>query len=222
MKTFLTILGVLVLLVVLVVVLAIVFTPWMNRWHTTAEERAAAFPGDDLVTAPKLLINRGVTIKAAPEKIYPWLLQIGADKAGMYSYTALERLTGCEMAKDEVLRAEWQSLKEGDLMKMCAGEFAPPPYIVARIDPQRGGDLWSQRRRRVGGDLAVRAPAAGGWQHPPGDAHQHHHGRRRLGSLQPHRFHDGAQDAAHHQEPGRNRAQVNFISRKCRKWQVRP
>jgi len=151
MKTFLTILGVLVLVLVLVVVLAIVFTPWMNRWHTTAEERAAAFPGDDLVKAPKLLINRGVTIKAAPEKIYPWLLQIGADKAGMYSYTALERLTGCKMAKDEVIRAEWQSLKEGDLMKMCAGEFAPPPYIVARLIPNeavifghKDGDAWAE------------------------------------------------------------------------------
>jgi hypothetical protein len=151
MKTFLIILGVLVLLVALVVVLAIVFTPWMNRWHTTSEERAAAFPGDDLVADPKLVINRGVTIKAAPEKIYPWLLQIGADKAGMYSYTRLERLTGCVMAKDEVIREKWQSLKEGDLMKMCAGEFAPPPYIVAKVLPNEAvifghkeGDKWME------------------------------------------------------------------------------
>ena len=150
MKTFLTILGVLVLVLVLVVVLAIVFTPWMNRWHTTAEERAAAFPGDDLVTAPKLVINRGVTIKAAPEKIYPWLLQIGADKAGMYSYTALERLTGCQMAKDEVIRAEWQSLKEGDLMKMCAGRVCAPALHRGAFDPQRNCHFWSQRRRCLG------------------------------------------------------------------------
>ena len=100
---------------------------------------------------PKLLINRGVTIKAAPEKIYPWLLQIGADKAGMYSYTALERLTGCKMAKDEVIRAEWQSLKEGDLMKMCAGDFAPPPYVVAQLIPNESvtfghqeGEKWME------------------------------------------------------------------------------
>ena len=151
MKTFLIILGVLVLLVVLVVVLAIVFTPWMNRWHTTAAERAAKFPGDDLVSDPKLVINRGVTIRTTPDKIYPWLLQIGADKAGMYSYTGLERMTGCKMAKDEVIREEWQSLKEGDLMKMCAGEFAPPPYIVARVLPNEAvifghteGDKWME------------------------------------------------------------------------------
>jgi hypothetical protein len=151
MKTFFIILGILLALVVIVIVLAIVFTPWMNRWHTSAEERAASFPGDDLVTAPKLLINRGVTIKAAPESIYPWLVQIGADKAGMYSYTWLERLTGCKMAKDEVIRTQWQTLKEGDLMKMCAGDFAPPPYIVAKLIPNesvifghKDGDAWAE------------------------------------------------------------------------------
>ena len=151
MKTFLFILGVLVAILILMVALAILLTPWMNKWHTTAEERAAAFPGDDLVEAPRLLINRAVTINAASDAIYPWLLQIGADKAGMYSYTWLERLTGCEMAKDEVLRSEWHNLKEGDLMKMCAGEFAPPPYIVARLIPNeavifghKDGDKWAE------------------------------------------------------------------------------
>ncbi len=151
MKTFLIILGVLVLLLILIVVLAVLLTPWMNRWHTTEAERAAEFPGDDLVTDPKLVINRGVTIQAAPEQVYPWLLQIGADKAGMYSYTWLERLTGCKMAKDEVIRPQWQELKEGDLMKMCAGDFAPPPYIVARVIPERAvifghreGEKWME------------------------------------------------------------------------------
>ncbi|HNR03146.1 MAG TPA: hypothetical protein PKK59_11485 [Anaerolineaceae bacterium] len=151
MKTFLIILGGILLLILLVVVLAIVLTPWMNRWHTTDQERAADFPGDDLVKDPKLVINRGVTINTTPARIYPWLLQIGADKAGMYSYTWLERLTGCRMAKDEVIRAQWQGLKEGDLMKMCAGEFAPPPYIVARLIPEKAlifghkdGEQWAE------------------------------------------------------------------------------
>ena len=151
MKTFLIILGIILLFILLVVILAIVFTPWMNRWHTTAQERDTAFPGDDLVKEPKLVINRGVTIMTTPDKIYPWLLQIGADKAGMYSYTWLERMTGCKMAKDEVIRAQWQELKEGDLMKMCAGDFAPPPYIVARTIPEKSvifghkdGEAWAE------------------------------------------------------------------------------
>jgi hypothetical protein len=133
MKTFLTILGILALVLVIVVVLAILLTPWMDRWRTTPEERAAVYPGDELLADPKRIVNRAVTVKATPAQIYPWIVQMGADKAGMYSYTRLERLVGCKMAKVEVIKSEWQNLREGELMKMCAGDFAPPPYIVARI-----------------------------------------------------------------------------------------
>ena len=162
MKTFLTILGVLVLLVVLVVVLAIVFTPWMNRWHTSAEERAAAFPGDDLVENPKLLINRAVTIKAGPEKITPWLLQIGADKAGMYSYTALERLTGCQMAKDEVIRAEWQTLRRRPDEDVC--RRLPRPLTSWRVpSPTKRSSLVTRTAtcgRRPGSSCSCRRQMA--------------------------------------------------------------
>ena len=44
---------------------------------------------------------------------------------------------GCKMAKDETIRPEWQNLVAGDLMKMCAGEFTPPPYIVAEVLPNQ-------------------------------------------------------------------------------------
>lgn len=135
MTTLLIILGVIVAIILIIAILVVVLTPWMDRWGTTPEERAAAFPGDTLVKSPVKVINRAVTIQAATEKIYPWLLQIGADKSGMYSYTWLERLVGCKMALDETFHPEWQNLQEGDLMKMCAGDFAPPPYIVAMVIP---------------------------------------------------------------------------------------
>jgi len=135
MKVFLIILAVLVGIIVLIVVAAILLTPWMDSWHTTAEERAATLPGDELNADPIRVANHAITIKAPADRIYPWILQIGADKSGMYSYTWLERLVGCKMAKDEVIKPEWQNLQVGDEMKMCAGEFAPPPYIVAQIIP---------------------------------------------------------------------------------------
>jgi hypothetical protein len=137
MKTFLTILGILLAGLLLVVTAAIILTPWMDRWHSTYEERAARYPGDELVENPAKIINRAVTINARPAQIFPWIVQIGADKAGMYSYTWLENLVGCKMAKDEIIKPEWQTLNEGDLMLMCAGEFAPPPYIVARVIPDQ-------------------------------------------------------------------------------------
>ncbi len=149
MKTALMILVILIGLILLVMLIAFLLTPWMDKWHTSLEERSIDFPGDGFNLKPVKTINRAVTIQAPPEKIYPWLLQIGADKSGMYSYTWLERLVGCKMAKVEEIRPEWQGLKEGDLMKMCAGDFAPPPYIVAKVIPNesvifghREGESW--------------------------------------------------------------------------------
>ena len=73
-------------------------------------EREAPLPGDDLLPEPARVVNRAVTIKASPQQIYPCCCR-SADKAGMYRHL-VERLTGCEMAKDEVIRTEWQNLKE--------------------------------------------------------------------------------------------------------------
>jgi len=137
MKKFLVILAIILGVLILLVLLAVLLTPWMDKWRTTAEERNMGLPGDDLLPNPARISNRAVTIKAAPEMIYPWILQIGADKSGMYSYTWLERLAGCKMAKVEEIKPDWQTLNEGDLMKMCAGDFAPPPYIVAGVLPNQ-------------------------------------------------------------------------------------
>jgi hypothetical protein len=107
----------------------------MDRWGATADEIAATYPGDELVPAPASFVNHAITIQAGPEQIYPWLVQLGADKGGMYSYTNLEALIRCPMVNADRIYAEWQNLQVGDEVKLCAGEFAPPPYIVAQIHP---------------------------------------------------------------------------------------
>lgn len=137
MKKILIVVGKLLGVVVLVVILAVLLSPWMDRWGSTPAERMQEMPGDRFLTSPARTTNRGITVNAPVEKVYPWILQLGADKSGMYSYTWLENLVNCKMAKDETIHPEWQNLTEGDLMKMCAGDFAPPPYIVAEVLPDQ-------------------------------------------------------------------------------------
>jgi hypothetical protein len=96
------------------------------------------------VPAPLEVVTRGVTIQAAPEKIYPWLLQLGADRGGLYSYTVLEGMANCPMTNADSLHPEWQDLKPGDLVKLCAKEPGPPPYIVAALEPNRSMVLGHQ------------------------------------------------------------------------------
>jgi hypothetical protein len=151
MKKILLIVGIMLGALVLIVILAVLFTPWMDRWGSSTEERMQKLPGDGFLTNPARITNRGITIHAPVEKVYPWILQIGADKSGMYSYTWLENLVNCKMAKDETIHPEWQNLAAGDLMKMCAGDFAPPPYIVAEVLPNQAvtfghttNDTWEE------------------------------------------------------------------------------
>lgn len=135
MKRFLNVLGALVLLVIACVVLHKLLTPAMDRWGATDAEVRAAYPGDELVPAPARFMNRAVTIAARPEQIYPWLLQLGAGKGGLYSYTTIEKLIGCPLVNAERIEEAWQNLQVGDEVKMCPEEPAPPPYLVAQMIP---------------------------------------------------------------------------------------
>ena len=137
MKKFLKIIGILAGLVVLTIVAIALLTPWMDRWGATDEEIAATFPGDELVPAPSSFVNRAITIAATPEYIYPWIVQLDATRGGWYSYTWLESMLNCPMINADRIHSEWQNLQIGDEVKMCAGEFAPPPYIVAQLHPNQ-------------------------------------------------------------------------------------
>lgn len=135
MKTLLKILGWVIAAVLLLGIVFSLLTPWMDRWGATEAELAAVFPGDELVPAPASLVNRAVTIRAAPEAIYPWIVQIGAEKGGWYSHAWLERMIMCPIANADRIHPEWQRLEVGDAVKMCPGESGPPPYEVAQLHP---------------------------------------------------------------------------------------
>jgi hypothetical protein len=130
---FLSILGIIIVSITIVIFTIIMLLPWMDHWGTKDEELVIKLPGDNLLAEPLRITNRAVTINAPNPAIYPWLVQMGADKSGLYSYTWLENLVGCKMANVEEIREEWQQLQPGDIMKMCAKDPAPPPYEVAQV-----------------------------------------------------------------------------------------
>ncbi len=137
MKTGYKVLTALLAASVLLWAVTTLLTPSMDRWGATDAEVRAHFPGDELVPSPARFMNRAISIAATPEQIYPWLLQLGAGKGGLYSYTTVEKLIGCPLQNAERIEPSWQHLQVGDLVKMCPSEPAPPPYIVAQLIPNR-------------------------------------------------------------------------------------
>jgi hypothetical protein len=71
--------------------------PWHIRWGATDDELARPLPGDEIVPRPRKWSTRAITIDAPAEVVWPWLVQIGQGRGGLYSYDWLENLAGCDI-----------------------------------------------------------------------------------------------------------------------------
>jgi hypothetical protein len=72
-------------------------------------------PGDELDSTPAFLATRAITINAAPNDIWPWLVQMGYGRAGFYGYDLLENAgsqRGIRSANQ--ILPEFQHFKVGD------------------------------------------------------------------------------------------------------------
>ena len=122
--------------------------PWQLRWGASDAEYSRSMPGDDLVDRPTFNATRAVTIAARPEQIWPWLLQIGINRAGWYSYDWLDNL-GRPSATEII--PELQTLETGDLIPMSpdgryglrVGSFAPYEWMLWVDEQGHTSWLWS-------------------------------------------------------------------------------
>ncbi len=89
---------------------------WALRWGTTLAERTRSWPGDELSPYATEISTRAVTIAAPLDTVWSWLVQIGQDRAGFYSYTWLENLFRCAMPRVDRIVPEWQQRTLGDIV----------------------------------------------------------------------------------------------------------
>ena len=118
-----------------------VLWPWHRAWGTSPEEWAMTLPGDRSPRAPALELLHGVTIDAPPEVVWSWLIQLGQDRAGFYSYERLERLFGAHVHNVFERRPEWQSRRVGEQVPATqagylGGLFGERPgWTIDVVDP---------------------------------------------------------------------------------------
>jgi hypothetical protein len=116
----------------------VVFRPllrgWYLHWGATESEAARQLPGDELVPHPRVKYTRGITIEATPDRIWPWLVQMGQGKGGLYSYEQLENLAGCDIHNADRILPQFQNIKVGDQVKL--GPQGYPAFKVIRVHPQ--------------------------------------------------------------------------------------
>ncbi|BBX65457.1 hypothetical protein MSAS_46310 [Mycobacterium saskatchewanense] len=109
--------------------------PWMYAWGACAGEMNAGLPGDELVAACTMRTTRGVTIDASPEAVWQWLVQIGEDRGGFYSYDWLERLVGARIRNTATVRQEWQRLHVGSIIWLARRYGRSAQMVVAAVEP---------------------------------------------------------------------------------------
>jgi hypothetical protein len=117
-----------------------VVRPWYLRWGATDEEIVRPMPLDDRVTAPRLDSTMAITIDAPPERIWPWLAQMGeGDRAGYYSFEPVERALGLEVANSRRILPDHQRLEVGQAIDkagtMTVLAVEPNRYLVLGPPP---------------------------------------------------------------------------------------
>ncbi len=110
--------------------------PWMYTWGADSTEAADALPGDELIAAESRRTTRALTISAPPAMVWSWLVQIGEDRAGFYSYSLLERAVGAKIHNADVIHPEWQQIGVGDTVWLARRYGEGARQIVAAVEPE--------------------------------------------------------------------------------------
>jgi len=107
--------------------------PW-RKWGATEAEATRPLPGDDEVKQPMQVTTRAVTVKARAADIWPWLVQMGYRRGGMYSYDWIDRRLGIlDQPSANRIIPEFQRLEAGDVIPMGK----PPSWPVKAIERNR-------------------------------------------------------------------------------------
>jgi proline iminopeptidase len=125
--------------------------PRLRNWGSTVDDRTRLLPGDGIVPGERGISTMAVAIAAPYVAVWPWLAQMGGDRAGWYSFDHLDR-GGRPSARD--LDPRWTHVAEGDRMVTVPGRSW---FDVVHVEPNRSLVL----RASLAGDGRPYDPAAG-------------------------------------------------------------
>ncbi len=114
-------------------------------------EAARPLPGDDVVPDADVVMDRAFTVEATPEEVWPWLAQLGKQRAGWYLPRVVERVVPPGRRAARALLPGHVDLAVGDVVPDYGGP--EETFEVVSVDPP--SSLVYRSRRGRGGRVAV-------------------------------------------------------------------
>jgi len=112
-------------------VYALLVRPRMLRWGASDEEVRGPYPGADLIPDGQRGATMAITIDAPPSRVWPWLLQMGCNRAGWYSW---DHLDNGGVPSAEQIHPKWQHLSVRD--RLASTPSGRAWFEVAALDPE--------------------------------------------------------------------------------------
>jgi len=108
--------------------------------NATLAEINRSLPGDDLLADAGAELTMAISIDA-PVDAWPWLVQLGQEQGGFYSYEWAENLVGLDIHNADRIVPEFQESEEGDPIQMVHEDYwlqsSSTSMTVERVDPGR-------------------------------------------------------------------------------------
>jgi hypothetical protein len=89
-------------------------------------------PGDNLIPDTQNVLTHAITIRRPRHEVWPWLLQMGAGRAGWYSY---DRIDNGGVPSAEYIIPELQHIEIGTVLPATPGET--DGFVVLAYQPER-------------------------------------------------------------------------------------
>lgn len=106
--------------------------PRLLRSGASDEEVRGSYPGAEVIAGGRRGATMAVTIDAPPSQVWPWLVQMGCDRAGWYSWDRLDN--GGAPSADRI-HPEWQRLAVAD--RLASTPSGRAWFQVAALEPER-------------------------------------------------------------------------------------
>jgi hypothetical protein len=110
------------------------FRRWCLTWGARPDEVSRMLSGDELLADAGIVSTRVITIDAPPAAVWPWLVQMGSGRGGVYTYDWIENLFGLNMHSSRQILPQFQDVKVGDELPLGPGR---PAMQVAVFDAER-------------------------------------------------------------------------------------